>query len=79
MTPHQCETARILLGWTQARLARTARVSIYDIDAFERGAYGLMPVDYSSIYAVFYGAGVEFSHGTTRLVDDAYGSSLIAG
>lgn len=40
MTPHELKQLRLLLGWSQARLAQELGFSRYTISKWERGVQG---------------------------------------
>jgi transcriptional regulator with XRE-family HTH domain len=73
MSPAQCQTARTLLNWTHADLARAAGVSIITVRNFEAGKVTGGRLAPTLMQRALEGAGVKFSAGdnpeeTVRLV-----------
>lgn len=61
MTPAQCRTARELLGWEPADLARAAGVSVITVRNFESGKPSPQRSDVTAMRLALEGAGVTFS------------------
>jgi ribosome-binding protein aMBF1 (putative translation factor) len=70
MTPAQCRTARAILGWSQADLAK-ASITVPEgvIADFENGAW-IRAVDLVAIKDALERAGIEISEGRVRLRKD---------
>ncbi|MGZ2378145.1 DNA-binding XRE family transcriptional regulator [Sinorhizobium medicae] len=60
LTTEQCRGARAMLGWSQAELAKAAKVSRQTIADFERGAHVPISNNLTSIITAFQEAGIEF-------------------
>lgn len=58
MTPAQCRASRALLSWTQAELARQAKVGIVTVCKYELGAGSPREETLSRMSAAFETAGV---------------------
>lgn len=56
----QCRGARVVLGWSQADLAKAANVSRQTVADFERGAHVPISNNLASIAVAFAQAGIEF-------------------
>ena len=63
LTGVQCRAARALLLWSQADLARRARVSAVTIRTFERGQGSIRPATARLLRLTFAAAGVEMIGG----------------
>ena len=62
-TPAQCRAARALLDWSQAELARQAKVAKQTLADFERGARTPYARTLDDIRGALEAAGVEFTNG----------------
>jgi DNA-binding transcriptional regulator YiaG len=63
MSPEQCRTARILLDWTPADLARAAGVSVITVRNFEAGKVAAGRLAPILMRRALEGAGIRFSAG----------------
>jgi transcriptional regulator with XRE-family HTH domain len=60
-------TARALLDWTQADLAKVAGIALATLKRFEKGHRTPIPVVRAAIFAALERAGVEFQDDGKRL------------
>lgn len=63
MTSAQCRAARGLLGWSQQKLATSAKVGVVTVRAFERGAVQPRNATIAVMQGALEAAGVEFTNG----------------
>jgi transcriptional regulator with XRE-family HTH domain len=63
MTPAQCKAARALLGWSQVKLSRNARVAYTTLADFERGARQPQPDNLAKMRTALERAGIQFLDG----------------
>jgi hypothetical protein len=63
LTAKQIRSARVLLGWTQVRLALEGEISFLRIKKFELGKGRLSILEISTIRRLFESAGVIFTNG----------------
>jgi predicted transcriptional regulator len=61
MSPAQCRAARGWLGWSQARLANEANVSLSTVRDFEVGRHMPRLLNMHSMMNAFENAGIQFS------------------
>jgi transcriptional regulator with XRE-family HTH domain len=67
ITGEQLKTARELLGWSRAQLAREAGMTVTAIADFENGKKRLAVIAISTIARILRTAGVESAEGEPRL------------
>jgi hypothetical protein len=63
MMPAQCKAARALLGWSQAKLSRSARVGLSTTADFERGYRDTKSDKVDRMRVALERGGVEFIDG----------------
>jgi transcriptional regulator with XRE-family HTH domain len=63
MSPEQSRAARALLGWSQIKLAKRARLSESTIRNFEKRRFAPTPANLAAIRAALERAGIEFLDG----------------
>ena len=63
MTPNQSRAARALLGWTQVKLASTAKLGLSTIRDFETGRREVSPEALTAIRGALEAAGIRFTNG----------------
>jgi ribosome-binding protein aMBF1 (putative translation factor) len=80
MSPEQCRAARGWLGWSQAKLAAKANVSLSTVRDFEKGRHAPIAATLAAMRRALEAAGIEFVDEAgksvgVRLARDAHASS----
>jgi DNA-binding transcriptional regulator YiaG len=65
MSPEQCRAARGWLAWTQANLAKRAKVSLSTVKDFEKRRRTPIPNNLEAMRRALEAAGIEFTNGKT--------------
>lgn len=60
LTPTLCKAARVLLGWSQADLSSSAKISVRSLSRFEDGKDEPSPAVRDKLYDAFLDAGIQF-------------------